>query len=45
MQGVRSPDWWRKGSVAGGMNSGAISKVVQEMTKALYNSAGEEIPT
>ncbi|MGI9346486.1 MAG: DGQHR domain-containing protein [Gammaproteobacteria bacterium] len=41
--GVGSPEWWHKGSVAGGMNSGAISKVVHEMTKALYNNAGKEI--
>ena len=41
--GVGSPEWWHKGSVAGGMNSGAISKVVQEMTKALHNDGGGDI--
>ena len=34
--GVGHPDWWRKGSTAGGMNSGALAKVAQEMAKALH---------
>ena len=34
--GVGHPDWWCKGSTAGGMNSGALAKVAQEMTKALH---------
>ena len=34
--GVSHPDWWHKGSTASGMNSGALSKVVQEMVKALH---------
>ena len=40
---VGLPEWWHKGSVAGGMNSGAISKVVHEMTKALRKNTGGEI--
>ena len=34
--GVGHPDWWHRGSTASGMNSGALSKVVQEMVKALH---------
>ncbi len=34
--GVGHSDWWHKGDTAGGLNSGALSKVVHEMTKALH---------
>ena len=33
--GVGHSEWWHKGGHAGGMNSGAIAKVVQEMTRSL----------
>lgn len=36
--GVGHSDWWRKGSTASGLNSGALSKVVQEMVKALHRN-------
>jgi hypothetical protein len=43
--GVGNSDWWLSTTgLAGGMNSGAISKVNQELSKALLNiqsSAGE----
>lgn len=37
--GVGHPDWWLSGSgAAGGLNSGAIGKVQQELTKALHKA-------
>ena len=41
--GIRSPEWWKKGGVASGMNASAISKVVHDMAKALQKSAGSNI--
>jgi len=33
--GVGHPEWWHKGGVAGGMNSAALTKVVQAMAQSL----------
>jgi len=45
--GVGHPEWWHKGGVAGGMNSGALTKVVQAMAQALnrQNMTSGEIKT
>jgi len=45
--GVGHPEWWHKGGVAGGMNSGALTKVVQSMAQALHrqNMTSGEIKT
>jgi len=42
--GVGHPDWWKTGGQAGRLNSGALTIVCAEMTKALHKtSAGGEI--
>ena len=33
--GVGHPAWWKEGEQAGRLNSGALTKVVQDMTRAL----------
>ena len=37
--GVGHPEWWKTGGHAGRLNSGALTIVAQEMTKALHRSA------
>jgi DGQHR domain-containing protein len=36
--GVGHPEWWKTGGYAGRLNSGALTIVAQEMTKALHRS-------
>lgn len=38
--GVGHPDWWKTGGQAGRLNSGALTIVCQEMTKALHKASG-----
>lgn len=42
--GVGHPDWWLSGKgPAGSMNSGALAKVNQELTKALYKVQASDV--
>lgn len=37
--GVGHPDWWKTGGQAGRLNSGALTVVCQEMTRALHKAS------